>query len=59
MSPSRPLPRWPLAPLTLALFAVPALADTRPAALPDQVITANPLGEVQPAAPAACCRAMS
>lgn len=51
MSPSRPLPRWPLAPLTLALFAVPALADTRPAALPDQVITANPLGEVQPAAP--------
>ncbi|SDK13263.1 iron complex outermembrane recepter protein [Pseudomonas delhiensis] len=51
MSPSRPLPRWPLAPLTLALFAVPALADTRPAALPDHVITANPLGEVQPAAP--------
>ena len=51
MSPPRPLPRWPLAPLTLALFAVPALADTRPAALPDQVITANPLGEVQPAAP--------
>lgn len=51
MSPSRPLPRWPLAPLTLALFAVPALADTRPAELQPQVITANPLGEVQPAAP--------
>lgn len=51
MSTSRPLPRWPLAPLTLALFAVPALADTRPAELQPQVITANPLGEVQPAAP--------